>query len=46
VSENSTVLLKNEDGTLPLNFTETKNILMIGQDDLTMTPITEMGGSS
>jgi len=45
LSEQSAILLKNEDKTLPLNFTKTKNILMIGQDDFVNNPITGGAGS-
>jgi len=45
LSEESAVLLKNRDNTLPLNFTESTNILIVGQDDITNSPITGGTGS-
>ena len=45
LAEESMVLLSNRDNTLPLNLSETKSILMIGQHDQAMNPITGGGGS-
>lgn len=45
LAEESMVLLSNRDNTLPLNLSETKSILMIGQHDQAMNPITAGGGS-
>ena len=45
LAEESAVLLSNKDKTLPMDFNQYKNILIIGQDDITNSPITGGGGS-
>lgn len=45
ISQESAVLLKNDNKTLPLNFDQIKNILIHGQDDLANGPITGGQGS-
>ena len=45
MSEESAVLLKNRDNTLPLNFNETRKLLIIGKDDMSYSPITGGTGS-
>lgn len=49
ISEQSIVLLSNKDKTLPMNFTEVKNVLIVGLasngQDMAINPITHGGGS-